>query len=103
MFFIYSNEYMIARGVVVNTEIELRAITVAQYIIDKKTTVRSAAKQFGISKSTVHKDVTDRLYYINRGLYEKVQPVLAENKACRHLRGGMATKEKYLLKKQCGL
>ncbi len=54
MFFIYSNEYMIARGVVVNTEIELRAITVAQYIIDKKATVRSAAKQFGISKSTVH-------------------------------------------------
>ena len=91
---------MIARGVVVNTEIELRAITVAQYIIDKKATVRSAAKQFGISKSTVHKDVTDRLYYINRGLYEEVRPILAENKACRHLRGGMATKEKYLLKKQ---
>lgn len=91
---------MIARGVVVNTEIELRAITVAQYIIDKKATVRATAKQFGISKSTVHKDVTDRLYYINRGLYEEVRPILAENKACRHLRGGMATKEKYLLKKQ---
>ncbi len=94
---------MIARGVIVNTEIELRAISIAKYIIDKKATVRSAAKQFGISKSTVHKDVTDRLYYINRGLYEEVKPVLAENKACRHLRGGMATKEKYLLKKQCGL
>ena len=94
---------MIARGVIVNTEIELRAISIAKYIIDKKATVRAAAKQFGISKSTVHKDVTDRLYYINRGLYEKVQPILAENKACRHLRGGMATKEKYLLKKQCGL
>ena len=94
---------MIARGVIVNTEIELRAISIAKYIIDKKATVRSAAKQFGISKSTVHKDVTDRLYYINRSLYEEVKPVLAENKACRHLRGGMATKEKYLLKKQCGL
>ena len=87
---------MIARGVVVNTEIELRAISIAKYIIDKKATVRCAAKQFGISKSTVHKDVTDRLYYINRSLYEEVKPVLAENKACRHLRGGMATKEKYL-------
>ena len=94
---------MIARGVIVNTEIELRAISIARYIIDKKATVRAAAKQFGISKSTVHKDVTDRLYYINRGLYEEVKPILAENKACRHLRGGMATKEKYLLKKQCGL
>ena len=94
---------MIARGVIMNTEIELRAISIARYIIDKKATVRAAAKQFGISKSTVHKDVTDRLYYINRGLYEEVKPILAENKACRHLRGGMATKEKYLLKKQCGL
>lgn len=83
--------------------IEERTIELANYIIENKATVRATAKQFGISKSTVHKDVTDRLYYINRGLYEKVQPVLAENKACRHLRGGMATKEKYLLKKQCGL
>ncbi len=91
---------MIARGVVVNTEIELRAMNIAQYIIDKKATVRSAAKQFGISKSTVHKDVTDRLYYINRSLYEEVKPILAENKACRHLRGGMATKEKYLKAKE---
>ena len=80
--------------------IEERTIELANYIIENKATVRATAKQFGISKSTVHKDVTDRLYYINRGLYEKVQPILAENKACRHLRGGMATKEKYLLKKQ---
>ncbi len=79
-----------------NTEIELRTISIAKYIIDNKATVRSAAKKFGISKSTVHKDVTDRLYYINKGLFEQVKPILAENKACRHLRGGMATKKKYL-------
>ena len=80
--------------------IEERTIEVANYIIENKCTVRAAAKHFNISKSTIHKDVTDRLYYINRGLYEAVKPILAENKACRHLRGGMATKEKYLLKKQ---
>ena len=80
--------------------IEERTIEVANYIIENKCTVRAAAKHFNISKSTIHKDVTDRLYYINRGLYEEVKPILAENKACRHLRGGMATKEKYLLKKQ---
>ena len=86
-----------------NTDIEVRAQMVAKYIIENKATVRTAAKEFGISKSTVHKDVTERLYYINKGLFEQVKPVLAENKACRHLRGGMATKEKYLLKKQCEL
>ena len=83
--------------------IEERTIEVANYIIENKCTVRAAAKHFNISKSTIHKDVTDRLYYINRSLYEEVKPVLAENKACRHIRGGMATKEKYLLKKQRGL
>lgn len=86
-----------------NTDIEARAQNVARYIIDNKATVRNAAKEFNVSKSTVHKDVTERLYYINKGLFEQVKPVLAENKACRHLRGGMATKEKYLLKKQCEL
>lgn len=80
-----------------------RVVALAEYIIENKATVRCAAKEFGISKSTVHKDVTDRLYYINKGLFEQVKPILAENKACRHLRGGMATKEKYLLKKQCEL
>lgn len=59
-------------------------------------------KSFNVLLS-VHKDVADRLYYINKGLFEQVKPILAENKACRHLRGGMATKEKYLLKKQCEL
>ena len=73
-----------------------RVVSLAHFIIDNKATVRCAAKKFGISKSTVHKDVTDRLYYINKGLFEQVKPILAENKACRHLRGGMATKEKYL-------
>ena len=83
-----------------NSDIEKRAIDIAHYIIDKKATVRAAAKEFGISKSTVHKDVTERLYYISKGLFDQVKPVLAENKACRHLRGGMATKEKYIQAKK---
>ena len=83
-----------------NTDIEERTVSIAQYIIDKKATVRAAAKYFGISKSTVHKDVTERLYNINRALYKEVQPILAENKAERHLRGGIATKNKYLKQRE---
>lgn len=83
-----------------NTDIEERTVSIAQYIIDKKATVRAAAKHFGISKSTVHKDVTERLYNINRALYKEVQPILAENKAERHLRGGIATKNKYLRQRE---
>lgn len=83
-----------------NTDIEERTVSIAQYIIDKKATVRAAAKHFGISKSTVHKDVTERLYNINRALYKEVQPILAENKAERHLRGGIATKNKYLKQRE---
>ena len=75
--------------------IEERTIEVAQYIIDNKATVRSAAKKFGISKSTVHKDVTERLNKINSRLAAEVRSVLDENKSERHLRGGMATKKKY--------
>lgn len=75
-----------------------RVIVLAEYIIENKCTVRDAAKKFGISKSTVHKDVTERLHKINIDLYNRVQPILAINKAERHLRGGMATKEKYLKK-----
>ena len=75
--------------------IEDRAITLAQYIIDTGDTVRGTAKQFGISKSTVHKDVSDRLIHINRALAQDVRKVLDENKAERHIRGGMATKLKY--------
>ena len=79
--------------------IEERAVLLANYIIDKKTTVRRAAKEFNISKSTVHKDVTERLSQINRTLYEETKNVLDENKATRHIRGGEATKNKYMQRK----
>ena len=75
--------------------IEERAIELAHYIIDSKDTVRGAAKKFGISKSTVHKDVSERLKKINPGLAKEVREILDENKAERHIRGGMATKLKY--------
>jgi len=75
--------------------IEERAIELANYIIEKKTTVRAAAKKFGISKSTVHKDVTERLGRVNSELADDVRIVLEENKAERHIRGGEATKAKY--------
>lgn len=75
--------------------IEERAINLAQYIIDSKDTVRGAAKKFGISKSTVHKDVSERLKKINPRLAKEVRIILDENKAERHMRGGMATKLKY--------
>jgi len=75
--------------------IEERATNLAQYIIDNKDTVRGAAKKFGISKSTVHKDVSSRLLRINKVLAVQVREILNENKAERHIRGGMATKHKY--------
>lgn len=75
--------------------IEERAILLAHYIIDSKDTVRGAAKKFGISKSTVHKDVSERLQKINSALAKEVRIILDENKAERHIRGGMATKLKY--------
>ena len=75
--------------------IEERAINLAHYIIDSKDTVRGAAKKFGISKSTVHKDVSERLKKINPALAKEVRLILDENKAERHIRGGMATKLKY--------
>lgn len=76
--------------------IEERAIEIANYIIENNATVRQTAKAFGISKSTVHKDVTDRLAAINPTLAREIRKVLDVNKAERHIRGGMATKEKYL-------
>ena len=79
--------------------IEERAVMLAQYIIDTKDTVRGTAKQFGISKSTVHKDVSQRLRNINMALFIEVRKILDENKAERHIRGGMATKLKYIDKK----
>ena len=75
--------------------IEERAICLAHYIIDSKDTVRGAAAKFGISKSTVHKDVSERLLKINPPLANEVRLILNENKAERHIRGGMATKLKY--------
>ena len=75
--------------------IEERALELAHYIIDTKSTVTAAAKKFRVSKSTVHKDITERLLEINPGLASEVKDVLENNKAERHLRGGMATKEKY--------
>ena len=76
--------------------IEERAVDLAHYIIETKDTVRGAATKFGVSKSTVHKDVSDRLNKINPILAKQVREILDENKAERHLRGGMATKLKYL-------
>ena len=82
--------------------IEERAVNLAHYIIDTKDTVRGAAKKFGISKSTVHKDVSERLMKVNPGLAKEVRVILDENKAERHIRGGMATKLKYSHKEKAG-
>lgn len=76
--------------------IEERAIAIANYIIEHNATVRQTAKQFGVSKSTVHKDVTDRLVQVNPELANAARKVLDVNKSERHIRGGLATKEKYL-------
>ena len=75
--------------------IEKRACQLAVYIIETGATVRACAKHFGISKSTVHKDLQHRLPQVNRNLYEGVRKILEQNKAERHIRGGQATKEKY--------
>lgn len=76
--------------------IEMRALELATYMVENKATVRAAAKRFGISKSTVHKDVSERIEQIDRALAQKVRAVLEINKAERHIRGGIATREKYL-------
>lgn len=78
------------------TYIEERAIELAHYVIENKSTVREVAKKFYISKSTVHKDIAERLALLDRDLYLEVKQVLEENKAERHMRGGMATRRKYL-------
>ena len=80
---------------ILKENMEERAERLAQYIIENQTTVRAAAKKFGISKSTVHKDISDRLPQFNRGLYLQVKEVLDVNKAQRHIRGGIATRKKY--------
>ena len=76
-------------------DLEQRACDLAVYMIENRATVRAAAKQFGISKSTVHKDVTERLKHISPSLYREVGLVLEQNKQERHIRGGNATKIKY--------
>ena len=83
--------------------IEERAIDIANYIIDYNATVRQTAKQFGISKSTVHKDVTERLSQINPALAREARKLLDVNKSERHIRGGLATREKYLHQSQNGI
>jgi len=88
-------------GIILKNYIRLRVIELARYIIKKQdTTVRLVAKKFGISKSTVHKDVTERLQIIDTVLASKVRRILDKNKAERHIRGGLATKVKYKQSKQ---
>jgi putative DeoR family transcriptional regulator (stage III sporulation protein D) len=79
----------------VHSTIEERACDLAAYIIETRSTVRAAAARFGISKSTVHKDLTERLRRVNPGLYAQVRRLLDLNKAERHIRGGLATRRKY--------
>ena len=80
--------------------IEERAVETAIYMIETKATVRQTAKKFGVSKSTVHKDLTSRLVQVNPGLAAEARKILDVNKYERHIRGGMATREKYLHQKQ---
>lgn len=82
-----------------NEILEVRVLRLGEYIVQNKATVRSAAKCFGVSKSTVHKDVSERLQDINSSLYKEVKKVLEINKAQRHIRGGYATKNKYAKRK----
>ena len=76
--------------------VEERAVRLGEYIVEQKATVRAAAGKFGVSKSTVHKDVSQRLRYIDASLYQKANSVLQKNKTERHIRGGEATKNKYM-------
>jgi len=81
--------------VVIRSNIEERAVELARYMVEHRTTVRAAAAKFGVSKSTVHKDISDRLQHYDRALYSEVKVLLEQNKAERHLRGGEATRKKY--------
>ncbi len=81
--------------VILRSNIEKRAVSLARYIVENRATVRAAAKHFGVSKSTVHKDISDRLRRVNEPLYEEVKGVLDFNKSERHIRGGLATRRKY--------
>ena len=81
--------------VTMKQNVEDRAAMLGEYIVENKATVRRAAKQFGVSKSTVHKDISERLPLYNRPLWLQVKALLDENKAQRHIRGGLATRRKY--------
>ena len=83
----------------INTNGRERAIALAEYVIETRDTVRGAAQRFGISKSTVHKDLSQKLKQINKNLYASVKEILDTNKSERHLRGGEATRKKYLMKR----
>ena len=85
-------------GFVLNDLVDRRALMLGEYIVENNSTVRATAKVFGVSKSTVHMDVSKRLSRVNPGLYKQVRKVLDINKEERHIRGGLATKEKYLNK-----
>ena len=87
---------MSSRDIFLKDYIEQRAIEIANYMITTNATVRQTAKKYGVSKSTVHKDITDRLQQLNPSLAAQARQVLNINKAERHIRGGLATKEKYL-------
>ncbi len=82
-------------GFILKTVVEERAVELGEYIVEHKATVRAAAKEFGISKSTVHMDVSDRLKNVDPALFAQVRSILDINKAQRHIRGGLATREKY--------
>lgn len=83
-----------------NEQSEARAVVLGEYIVWQKATVRAAAEWFGVSKSTVHKDVSERLEQIQPDLYTQVKEILEQNKQERHIRGGLATKRKYALRRQ---
>lgn len=87
--------YCLKEWCAIKENLEHRAEALALYLIENRATVRAAAKKFGISKSTVHKDISERLPQYNRSLWLQVKALLEENKAQRHIRGGMATRRKY--------
>ena len=87
--------YVRQGGFILKTVVEERAVELGEYIVEHKATVRAAAKEFGISKSTVHMDVSDRLKNVDPALYKQVRSVLDINQAQRHIRGGLATRDKY--------
>ena len=86
---------MKTKQVSIEDSTEERCVILGHYIVENKATVRSTAKKFGISKSTVHQDITAKLLQVNKQLHDEVKQVLDKNKQERHLRGGQATKEKY--------